>query len=301
MSDHTDNPVEDEEMTRAIDTDARDEERAHVRPEEAEEERWIEDESRAEDDDPGGNERRDRDRDWDDPEAAGGGRGGWDDENPIAPRPRGRLLRPLPLALIAVAIAAGGFLGGVEAQKGSEGGSGSGSLPGGGEVPAFISRGGPSGSESSGSEDSGPTSGGTEAAGEGGSGSSGEGATAEGGATRMPSFGGAEPAATGTVTSVEGHTIYVKESDGTVVAVKAGDGSTVTRESNVAAKKVHPGDTVVVQGSKHGSTVKASSIAATESGVESTLAFGGPAAASGSGNEGSGSEAEASVESLFEE
>ena len=112
-------------------------------------------------------------------------------------------------------------------------------------------------------------------------------------------FGASSAAATGTVSSVEGHTIYVKESDGTVVAVKAGDGSTVTRDSNVAAKKVHPGDTVVVQGSKHGSTVKASSIAATESGVESTVGFGSPS--SGTGSKSSGSEAEASVESLFEE
>lgn len=258
--------------SRVIETDARDEEaRECARPEEADEERWIEDESHLDEDD-----------------GYGGGRGGWDDEDPIAPRPRGRLLHPLPLALIAVAIAAAGFLGGVEAQKGSDRGGGSGSLPGGGEVPSILSAGGGPSSESSG--------------GEGGSGSSGEGGTAGGGATGTPTVGGSEAAASGTVTAVEGHTIYVKESDGTVVAVKAGDGSTVTRESNVAAKKVHPGDTVVVQGSKHGSTVKASSIAATESGVESTLGFGGPIAASGgSGNEGGGSEAETSVESLFEE
>jgi hypothetical protein len=93
--------------------------------------------------------------------------------------------------------------------------------------------------------------------------------------------GGASASATtdGTVTSVEGHTIYVKESDGTTVAVKVGDGATVTRDSNVAAKKIHPGDTVTVEGSKHGSTIRASSIAATESGVE----------------------AESSVKSLFDE
>jgi hypothetical protein len=212
--------LEDEAMeTRVIETDARDER----------DERWIEDES---------------------------GDGGWEDEDPIAPRPRGRLLRPLPLALVAVAIAAAGFIGGVEAQKGSEAG-GSGSLPGGGNLPAFAAAGG--GAKTAGS----PTGSGSETTG-----------------------GGSEAAATGTVTNVEGHTIYVKEADGTVVAVKAGDGSTVTRDSNVAAKKVHPGDTVVVQGSKHGSTVKASSIAATESGVETTTGFSGAAA---------------SVESLFEE
>jgi hypothetical protein len=164
------------------------------------------------------------------------------DDEPIAPRPRGRMLRPLPLALIAVTIAAAGFLGGVLAQKGSEGTSGAGG-PGGFPAPS----------------------------------------EAKGAAGVEPAAGG-EAAATGTVTSVEGRTIYVKESDGTVVAVKAGDGATVTRDSNVGAKKVHPGDSVVVEGSKHGSTVKASSIAATESGVESTTrASEGP-----------------SVESLFE-
>jgi hypothetical protein len=214
LSEHTDNPrLEDEPMTRVIETDT---------PED-QEERWIDSES---------------------------GGDGWDDDDAIPPRPRGRLLRPMPLALIAVTIAAAGFLGGVVAQKGSEGGSGAAAGPGAGGLPSFGA------------------------------------AKAEGSSAETPSFGGttSSAAATGTVTSVEGETIYVKESDGTTVAVKAGDGSTVTRDSNVAAKKIHPGDTVVVEGSKHGSTVRASSIAATESGVETTAAAGGT-----------------SVESLFEE
>jgi hypothetical protein len=164
------------------------------------------------------------------------------EDEPLAPRPRGRLLRPVPLALIAVVIAAAGFLGGVEAQKGSASGSGAGGLPGGGNLPSF--------------------------------------AKAAAGTTSEPATGGASEAATsGTVTSVEGHTIYVKEADGTTVAVKVGDGATVTRDSNVSAKKVHPGDAVTVEGSKRGSTVRASSVSATESGVE----------------------AESSVKSLFEE
>jgi hypothetical protein len=214
--------VEDDTMaaTRVIDTDAREEERE-------DDESWIDAES--------------------------GGRGGWDDDgddDAIPPRPRGRLLRPLPLALIALIIVAAGFLGGIEAQKGSEGASAA-AGPGGGlpNLAAIKEAAGGTGE--------------SEAAGEG----------------AAAAFGGSSAAATGTVTSVEGHTIYVKEADGTTVAVKAGDGSTVTRDSNVAAKKIHPGDTVVVQGSKKGSTVTASSIAATESGVE----------------------AESSVKSLFEE
>jgi hypothetical protein len=250
LSKHTDNPLEDDEMSaRAIETDARDEE----------EERWIDSESDGD---------------------------GWDEseEVELPPRPRARLLRPLPLFLIAVAIAASGFLGGVLAQKGSEGSSG-GALPGGGTLPSFA------GNEGAGAE-RGAAAEGTESGSEG----AGEAATAGG----LPNFAGASnAAASGTVTSVEGHTIYVKESDGTVVAVKIGDGATVTRNSEVAAKKIHPGDSVTVEGSKNGSTVKASSVAATEAGVEATGGFSLPGGTT-TGSEGVGGE-ETSVESLFEE
>jgi hypothetical protein len=219
--------MEDDQMTtRVIDTDEREEERG----EREDDERWIDSES--------------------------GGRGGWDDDGDddvIPPRPRGRLLRPLPLALIALIIAAAGFLGGIEAQKGSESGSGGAAGPGGGGLPNFAAL----------KESAGATTGGASAS----------------------------ASTNGTVTSVEGRTIYVKESDGTTVAVKVGDGATVTRDSNVATKKIHPGDTVVVQGSKKGSTVTASSIAASESGVEST-AVGAPTETT---------ESETSVKSLFEE
>ena len=241
MSKHTDKPLEDEDVTRVIETDARDEE---------EEEGWIDSES--------------QDDGWDESE-----------EDELPPRPRGRLLRPLPLFLIAVAIAAAGFLGGVLAQKGSEGSSAAAFPGGGGALPSFAGKEGP-GAET--------TAGGAEGATSGG----------------LPTFGGASnAAASGTVTSVEGHTIYVKEADGTVVAVKIGDGATVTRNSEVAAKKIHPGDSVTVEGSKNGSTVKASSVAATEAGVETTSGFGLPTGATTGGKSGGGEEA--SVESLFEE
>ncbi|OJU82993.1 MAG: hypothetical protein BGO11_15580 [Solirubrobacterales bacterium 70-9] len=80
--------------------------------------------------------------------------------------------------------------------------------------------------------------------------------------------------------------------------MKIGDGATVTRNSEVAAKKIHPGDSVTVEGSKNGSTVKASSVAATESGVETTSGFSPP---TGTTSGGGGGEEEAAVESLFEE
>jgi hypothetical protein len=183
--------------------------------------------------------------------------GEWEElaEEELPPRPRNRLLAPLPLALIALLIAACGFLGGVLVQKGSEGGSAAG-LPSG--LPSFLSE-------------------------EGGGGSGSEGSASFPGS-------GSGAAVSGTVSSVDGRTIYVKDSDGSTVAVRVEDGSKVSRDSNVGVKKIHPGDSVVVQGAKHGSTVKASSISATESGVE-TSALGGLPASGGSesGGEGGGS------------
>lgn len=136
------------------------------------------------------------------------------EEEELPARPRNRLLAPLPLALIAVLVAATGFLGGVLVQKGSEGSSVSGP-PGG--LPASFPVG-----------DSGAV-------------------------------------VSGTVSSVDGRTIYVKDSGGATVAVRVEDGSKISRDSSVGVKKIRPGDSVEVQGSKRGSTVKASSISATES------------------------------------
>lgn len=161
-------------------------------------------------------------------------------EEELPPRPRNRLFAPLPLALIAVLIAATGFLGGVLVQKGSEGGGSAGGPPGG--LPAGF-----------------PAS-------------------------------GSGAAVSGTVSSVDGRTIYVKDSGGATVAVRVEDGSKVSRDSNAGVKKVRPGDSVVVQGSKHGSTVKASSISATESGVETSAAAGRPAAGGGSNESGNSDE-----------
>ena len=75
--------------------------------------------------------------------------------------------------------------------------------------------------------------------------------------------------------------------------MKVGDGATVTRDSNVAAKKIHPGDTVTVEGSKHGSTVRASSVSATESASKRPAASVAPRP--------DAAESETSVKSLFEE
>jgi hypothetical protein len=174
-------------------------------------------------------------------------------------RPRNRLLAPLPLVLIAVLIAATGFLGGVLMQKGSGGSGSAGGPPGG--LPSFLSEGAGAGSGSEG---------------------------ASGLPAGIPGSGSGA-AVSRTVSSVDGSTIYVKDSEGSIVAVRVEDGSKVSRDSNVGVKKIYPGDSVVVQGAKHGSTVTASSIAATESGVETSAAAGLPVSGGDEGGEGSAS------------
>lgn len=178
-------------------------------------------------------------------------RRGEDTDLELPPRSRNRLLAPLPLALIAVLIAATGFLGGVLMQKGSEGSSAAGP-PGG--LPSFLSEG------------------------------AGEGSASEGSGGLPAGFpgSGSGAAVSGTVSSVNGRTIYVKDSGGATNAVRVEDGSKVSRDSNVGVKKIRPGDSVVVQGAKHGSTVKASSISATESGVETSTSAGLSASGGGS-------------------
>jgi hypothetical protein len=186
---------------------------------------------------------------------------GWEEplEDDLPPRPGNRFLRPLPLALIVLLIASLAFLGGVRIQKSNEAGGSSASPFGAGGVPSFLS--------------------------EAGAGAAGGG---------VPSLTGSAQGSgiTGTVTSVSGKTVYVKNSEGTVLAVKAGAGATVTRTANSEAKAIHPGDSVVVEGTRRGSNVTASSIGATASGVETTLA---------AGAEGGESGGETSVQSLFGE
>lgn len=192
------------------------------------------------------------------------------EEEQLAPRPRNRLLRPLPIALLLILIASLGFLAGVEVQKGSGGSSAAQNPFGAGGLPSFLSaKGGSSGSSAS---------------------------TSSSSSSGLPAIGGRagnSPAVTGTVSSVDRKTLYVKDSEGSVLQVNAGAGSKVTRTAKSEAKAIHPGDSVVIQGSRHGSRVEASSITATASGAQIA---GLGALASGAN---SGATKGAAVESLF--
>ena len=164
-------------------------------------------------------------------------------ERALPPRPRRRLVTPVSAALTAVLIAALGFIGGVEVQKGqadntaAAGGAGSGraALAAGAARPAraggFAGRGG-----------------------------------AQGNAT------------VGSVANKHGSTLYVKDRDGNTVRVKTTSHSKINRTTTASVGAIHPGDTVIVQGTtSSGGTITATQINATSASAASGLAglFGG--------------------------
>ena len=168
------------------------------------------------------------------------------EERALPPRPRRRLVTPASAALTAVLIAAAGFIGGVEVQKGqADSGGGAPAAPAAGGrrwPPARAVRAG----------------------------------AARGG---FPARGGAQGNATvGSVANKHGSTLYVKDSDGNTVRVKTTSHSKINRTATASVGAIHPGDTVIVQGTKSASgTITATQINATSSSAASGLAglFGG--------------------------
>jgi hypothetical protein len=164
------------------------------------------------------------------------------EERALPPRPRRRLVTPASATLAAVLIAAVGFIGGVEVQKGQADPAGAAGGAAGGAALA---------------------------------------AGATGGGTRggFAGRGGAQANATvGSVSNKRGSTLYVKDSDGNTVRVKTTSHSKINRTAPASAGAIHPGDTVIVQGTKSSSgTITATQINATSSSAASGLAglFGG--------------------------
>jgi hypothetical protein len=194
-----------------------------------------------------------------------------DQPDELPPRPRRRLLAPAPLALLAALLIACGFIGGVEVQKGqasssttATAGAGAGGLASrlaalGGARPGAGSTAGGSSTGASGS-----TGAAGAVAGAGGSG---------GGVT------------TGQVAYVSGNTLYVTTTQGNTVKVSAAAGAKVTKTVSTQAKSIHPGETVVVLGSKGTN----GSVSATSITVGSPAAGGAAgAAAAGGGASSSG-------------
>jgi hypothetical protein len=84
---------------------------------------------------------------------------------------------------------------------------------------------------------------------------------------------GQSNATVGSVVNKRGSTLYVKDSDGTTVRVKTTSQSKVNRTASTSAGAIHPGDTVIVQGTKAANgTVTATQVNATSSSAASGLA-----------------------------
>jgi uncharacterized protein DUF5666 len=178
------------------------------------------------------------------------------EESALPPRPRRRLVTPASAALAAVVIAAVGFIGGVEVQKGQADDAGAAGGAAGGAAVAAGATGG-----------------------------------ARGG---FAGRGGAQGNATiGSVSNKHGSTLYVKDGNGNTVRVKTTSHSKINRTATASAGAIHPGDTVIVQGTKSSNgTITATQINATSSSAAGGLAglFGGGGGAGfgGGGSQGGG-------------
>jgi hypothetical protein len=163
----------------------------------------------------------------------------WLDEpEQLPPRPRRKLLAPIPAALLVLLLIALGFFAGVEVEKGQSSSSTNGGLPAGlaalrgaGGVPSSSTR------------------------------------TPAGGAANGPAgggfFGAGGPSGgltTGEVSYVSGNTLYVSSGE-TTVKVTAPKGTKVSKTVSASTHSIHPGDTVIVRGAKGANgSVTASSI-----------------------------------------
>jgi hypothetical protein len=192
----------------------------------------------------------------------------WSDEPEEMPRrPRRRLLAPIPVALLAVLLLAGGFFAGVQVEKGQSSSSSTGAPSG---LPAGLAALQRSSSKSQGNASS---SGGSAAAG-------------------LPSgfpgaAGGAGGITTGEVSYVRGNTLYVTNSEGTTVKVHSAAGASVTKTVTTSAHKIHPGETVVVRGT----TAKNGAVSASSISVSSSSTAGSTSSSSGAPTAGGGASA----------
>jgi hypothetical protein len=172
-------------------------------------------------------------------------------DDDLLPPPRRRRLSSLSAVLILVLVAALGVYGGVRLQKNRASSDTSGTT----SLAALASRFAAAGGTRTGA--TGSRTGG--AGGFAGFGGAGAGAGGAGGGATF-----------GTVKLVDGDTIYVSMSDGSIVKVRTTpSGTTVTKTVPAKVGDIQPGETVVVRGTTASDgTVSASTV--TDSGVTTT-------------------------------
>jgi hypothetical protein len=197
-----------------------------------------------------------------------------DEDQPLPPRPRRRLLTPLPLSLLAVLLVACGFIGGVLVEKGQNGSSSGAS----GGASGFAAR----------------LKGLAGATGSGGAGRLAAGAA---GASATGGSSGFTRPNTGTVAYVSGKTLYVTNSESNTVKVATSAATTVTKTVKTSVKGIHPGETVVITGAAasngtiNAESIRVGSLGAGAGGLAGLFGGGttGGSATSGKASTGSGS------------
>lgn len=211
----------------------------------------------------------DREEQWDD----------TDEETMALPgRPRRQLFNRWTAALLAVITCAIGFYVGIRVEKNQV--SSSGTTGRGFTLPTGLAG---AGATSSARGTSGTASGARTS----GSGLPGGGAGFPGGGA----FGGGN-ASIGTISSVNGKTIYITDVSGNTVKVTLSSATKITKSLGVSKHSLRPGDSVVIRGLKN-SSGKVSATSISDSGASNT----GSGASGSSGSSGSGGNA--AVNQLF--
>lgn len=158
-------------------------------------------------------------------------------EGELPPRPRRRLLTPIPLVLLGVLLTACGFIGGVLVEKG--------------ESPSAASASSANVASRFAALRSGTSSGTVGATGNarGATGPSAAGAFGASGSTAVGGSGRGASATIGQVAYISGHTLYVTNLEGNTVKVTTSVASNVTKTIKTDIKGIHPGEMVIVTGS----------------------------------------------------
>ena len=204
----------------------------------------------------------DREEQWDD----------TDDETPALPgRPRRQFFNRYTAALLALITCAIGFYVGIRVEKGQV--SSSSGTARGFTLPAALAG---SGARSSASRTG-----------------------VAGGAGFPGAFGGAN-ASIGTISSVNGNTIYITDTSGNTVKVTLSSATKITKSLGVSKHSLRPGDSVVIRGLKN-SSGKVSATSISDSGASNAgsgaTGSGGSRATGSTGS--SGSSGNAAVNQLF--
>ncbi len=201
-------------------------------------------------------------------------------------RPRRRWLTPASAALLALVLGAIGFYVGVRVEKGQLSSS---------STSASLGT-------SAGARAAAAGAGAGGAARLAGASGAGAGAGFAGGRSGFLSgaFGGGS-ASFGTVSSVDGKTIYVTETaNGNVVKVQLSSATKITKSVGVSKSAIRPGDTIVVQGQKKsGGAISATSVSDAGARTAGAGAGSGSGSGSGAGSSSTSSSASSAVNSLF--